>query len=76
MSVFDEIQIDSEGNIVYNKWIEWDHFLIPNKPKLLRNFMREFLAFLGHCKKCSALDGCYLLVSLIKNIKQIVFVVF
>lgn len=61
MSVFDEIQIDSEGNIVYNKWIEWDHFLIPNKPELLRNFMREFLAFLGHCKKCSALDGCYLL---------------
>lgn len=50
MSVFDEIQIDSEGNIVYNKWIEWDHFLIPNKPELLRNFMREFLAFLGHCK--------------------------
>lgn len=45
MSVFDEIQIDSEGNIVYNKWIEWDHFLIPNKPKLLRNFMREFLPF-------------------------------
>lgn len=23
--------------------------------------MRGLLAFLGHCKKCSALDGCYLL---------------
>ena len=61
MSVFDElIQIDSKGNILYNKWIEWEHFLIPNKPESLRNVMRELLAFFGHCKRCSALDGCYL----------------
>lgn len=62
MNMFDDlIKIDSQGNIVYNNWIEWDHFLIPNKPELLRNIMRDFLAFSGHCKKCSALDGCYLL---------------
>ena len=37
MGVFDElIKVDIEGNIVYNKWIEWDHFLIPNKPDWLR----------------------------------------
>lgn len=62
MSVFDDlIQIDDYGNPVYNQWIEWDHFLIPNKPESLRNIMRDILAFLGHCKKCSAIDGCYLL---------------
>lgn len=61
MSIFDEIQINNEGNIVFNKWIEWDHFLIPNKPEKLRNIMKNLLAFLGHCKRCGALDGCYLL---------------
>lgn len=61
MSVFDGlIQIDENGNIVVNSWIEWDHFLIPNKPESLRKIMRDILAFFGHCKKCSALDGCYL----------------
>ncbi len=64
MSIFDDlIKIDNDGNFVYNKWIEWNHFLIPNKPERLRNIMRELLAFLGHCKKCSALDGCYLVDS-------------
>ena len=60
MGIFDElIQYDNNGNITLNSWIEWDHFLIPNKPDILRNIMRDFLAMLGHCKKCSALDGCY-----------------
>ncbi len=50
MSIFDDlIKIDNDGNFVYNKWIEWNHFLIPNKPERLRNIMRELLAFLGHC---------------------------
>ena len=62
MNIFDDlISIDKNGNFSYNKWVEWNHFLIPNTQKTLRNFMRKLLAFFGHCKKCSALDGCYLL---------------
>ena len=62
MNIFDGIiQVDNDGNVKYNKWIEWDHFGIPNKPEILRKILREFFAFLGHCKRCSALDGCYLL---------------
>ena len=41
MSIFDDIvQIDENGEIHLNQWIEWDHFLIPNKPELLRKIMR------------------------------------
>ena len=40
-------------------WVE--SFLIPNKPEILRKFLRKMMSFLGHCLKCSALDGCYLL---------------
>ena len=62
MSIFDDIvQIDENGEIYLNQWIEWDHFSIPNKPELERKIMRELMAFLGHCLKCTSLDGCYLL---------------
>ena len=62
MSVFDGlIRVDEAGNIYYNQWIEWDHLMVPNKPELLRNIMRNILAFFGHCKSCTSLDGCYLL---------------
>lgn len=61
MGVFENFTLDDYGNIVNNAWIEWDHFLIPNKPELLRNIMRKLMSFFGHCKKCTALDGCYLL---------------
>lgn len=62
MSVFDDlVQIDDNDQIIFNDWIEWNHFLIPNKPEILRNLMRKLMAFLSHCKKCTALDGCYLL---------------
>lgn len=61
MSIFDDIiQIGKNGEIVYNQWIEWDHFLIPNKPEWLREILRNIMALLDHCMNCSALDGCYL----------------
>lgn len=61
MGVFDNlIQIGEKWEIVYNQWIEWDHFLIPNKPEWLREILRNIMASLGHCMNCSALDGCYL----------------
>lgn len=60
MSVFsDLIFIEKDGNIKYNQWVEWQHFLIPNKPEWLREIIRNILALLGHCMSCSALAGCY-----------------
>lgn len=41
MSVFEDlIQIGENGEIVYNQWIEWDHFLIPNEPEWYREILR------------------------------------
>ena len=49
MSIFDDlIRIDENGNLSYNGWIEWDHFLIPNKPEWFREILRNLMALLGH----------------------------
>lgn len=62
MSIFANlIRVDEKGNIIYNNWIEWDHFLIPNKPEWLREIVRNLMVLLSHCLNCTALDGCYLL---------------
>ncbi len=69
MSVFNElIQIDNKGDIVYNRWIEWYHFLIPNKPDWFRQFLRRFVALFGHCKTCTVLDGCYFVERIMPNL--------
>lgn len=61
MSVFDDlIQLGDNGEIIYNQWIEWDHFLIPNKPEWFRIMLRNIMAVFGYCMNCTALDGCYL----------------
>lgn len=37
MGVFDDlIHIGENGEFLFNQWIEWDHFLIPNKPEWFR----------------------------------------
>ncbi len=36
MEEFDNIEEDESGAIVYNRWIEWEHIGIPNKPDWLR----------------------------------------
>ena len=59
MGMFDFIKFDNDGNAVYNQWVEWNHFLIPNKPIAVRDFVRKLMFSLGHCKPCTALDGCY-----------------
>lgn len=35
MGVFDNFK-EVNGKIVNNQWVEWVHFLIPNKPEWLR----------------------------------------
>ena len=47
------------GEIVDNHWVEWDHFGVPNQPKEYRDAVRSVLVLLGHCLKCTVLDGCY-----------------
>ena len=69
MSIFEGlIQINEKGEIEYNKWIEWDHFFIPNKPEWFREILRNLLFMLGHCLNCSAIDGCYFLETKMPNI--------
>lgn len=61
MSVFDDlIRIGENGELIFNQWIEWDHFFIPNKPEWFREILRNVMALLGHCMECTSLDGCYL----------------
>ncbi len=68
MNTFDNlVQVDIDGAIVYNQWIEWDHFLVPNKPDWLRDLIRNVIALFGHCMTCSALDGCYLITNKTPN---------
>lgn len=60
MTIFDNlINIDEYGEITYNQWLEWYHFLIPNQPIWLRDKLRNALFLFRHCKKCTALSGCY-----------------
>ncbi|MGN1222847.1 MAG: hypothetical protein ACI4T1_01805 [Christensenellales bacterium] len=61
MGVFDDlIHIGENGEFLFNQWIEWDHFLIPNKPEWFRELLRNIMALFGHCMNCTSLDGCYL----------------
>lgn len=61
MGVFDDlIHIGENGGLLFNQWIEWDHFLIPNKPEWFRELLRNIMALFGHCMNCTSLDGCYL----------------
>lgn len=60
MGILDDlISVDSEGNFLNNQWIEWDHFLVPNKPEWLRTILRNLISILAHCMSCTSLDGCY-----------------
>ena len=57
----DIIKLDVLGNFINTQWIEITHGLVPNKPDWYRQFIRNILAFFGHCKECTILDGCYFL---------------
>ena len=64
MSIFDDlIRVDKNVKFSYNAWIEWEHFLISNKPELFREILRNLMVLFGHCLNCTTLDGCYLLNS-------------
>ena len=68
MNMFDNlIRIDKNGNLIYNNWIEWDHFLIPNKPEWFRTLLRNIMVLLKHCMNCTSLDGCYLVETNMPN---------
>ncbi len=58
MGVFDNYK-EIDGKVVDNTWIEWWHFLVPNKNNWFRKLMRNLLAKFGHCLICTVLDGCY-----------------
>lgn len=60
MGVFENYK-EVNGQIINTNWIEWDHFIIPNKPKWLRQIFRNIVALLGHCMDYTALDGCFLI---------------
>ncbi len=40
-------------------WIKWYHEGVPDEPRKIRELVRENLALFAHCKKCTALSGCY-----------------
>lgn len=58
MGVFENFR-EIDGKVVDNTWIEWWHFLVPNKNNWFRKFMRGLLSKFGHCLICTVLDGCY-----------------
>ncbi|MBR2468429.1 MAG: hypothetical protein IKB42_05260 [Clostridia bacterium] len=58
MSTFENFEM-VDNQIVNNKWIEWNHFGIPNEAGFLRETIRILMLVLGHCLICTKLDGCY-----------------
>lgn len=68
MGIFDDIiKTTSDGDFIFNEWVEWNHFLVPNKPQWFRNILRNILSLTGHCLNCSALDGCYFITNNMPN---------
>ncbi len=60
MSVFNRlIKPGNEGELKFNEWIKWKHFLIPDRTGKFREFMRSVLETFGHCEICTSLSGCY-----------------
>lgn len=60
MGIVDElIGVNERGEIISKDWVEWEHFMIPNKPKWLRDILRNIIALKGHCLTCTSVDGCY-----------------
>lgn len=56
MSNFDAIV---ENNNEISAWIKWIHYGVPDEEGKEREDIRNRLADLFHCKKCTALSGCY-----------------
>lgn len=71
MAIFNNIILAAaDDNIIYNEWIEWNHFGIPNKPEWLRIILRNIYALFGHCLICTALDGCYFVTRIMPELPQ------
>ena len=58
MNIFENFEL-VDNQIVNNKWVEWNHYGIPNEIGFLREIKRILLFVLGHCLICTKLDGCY-----------------
>ena len=56
MSIFDKlIKVDNDGNLEFNEWVKWNHFLIPDKAGRLREMFRQVMKMFGHCEICTSL---------------------
>lgn len=58
MSIFENFEMVS-NETVFNRWIEWEHFGIPNEEGEWREIARRVMLIFGHCLICTKLDGCY-----------------
>lgn len=68
MNIFEGIvQTNQNGDLIYNQWIEWKHFLVPNKPDFKRELFRNLLLVFNHCRPCTALSGCYFVTNNMPN---------
>ncbi len=68
MTIFDNlINIDEYGEIAYNQWIEWYHFLIPNQPICLRDKLRNTLFLFDIVKNAQHCLVAILLKELCQN---------
>ena len=56
MSNFDAI-IENSNEI--SAWIKWIHLGVPDEEGKEREDIRNILLSMSHCKKCTALSGCY-----------------
>ncbi len=56
MGLFDNYE-EVNGQIIDTSWIEWDHFLVPNKPEWLRTIFRNLMAIFGIVVGCYILKG-------------------
>ncbi len=62
MGFFDNF-VYNDGKIINNNWVKWFHFGVPDEEGKEREKIRNRLMALRHCKPCTALSGCYFVVS-------------
>ncbi len=57
MSLFEQVLFSGEKS--ESGWVKWYHKQIPDEEGESRDQARDIAKLAGHCKKCTALSGCY-----------------